>query len=173
MFRVFTADFLEEPEERRIITEWLGHTRRICSERGVELEDARLFHWAPAETSNLANAYNSAAVRHGVPEWEHLPWVDLLNRVVREDPVTGRGAFGFGLKSICNALHAAGLISTRWEDGPADGLGAMVGAWWCHHEARRTGRKMSELGLMAEIEAYNQVDCRVMCELLAFLREER
>jgi hypothetical protein len=39
------------------------------------------------------------------------------------------GAFGFGLKAIARAMAAQGLIETTWEDGPADGLGAMVGAW--------------------------------------------
>jgi len=32
---------------------------------------------------------------------------------------------------------------------------------------------MGELLLMREIAAYNQVDCRVMAEILAWLRENR
>ena len=31
-----------------------------------------------------------------------------------------------------NAMHAQGLVNTRWQTGPADGLGAMVGAWWAN-----------------------------------------
>ncbi len=54
--------------------------------------------------------------------------------------MTVRGAFDFGLKSIAKAMHAAGLIETTWGDGPTDGLGAMVGAWWCDAEAARVGR---------------------------------
>jgi hypothetical protein len=133
--RVFTVRTLTAEEELRVIEDWLALMQRTCQELGKSLDDARVFHWSPAETSNLTDAYNAAHVRHGSPAWPTLPWFDLLNRVVKEQPVTVRGAFGFGLKAIAKALRTHGLIETVWGDGPADGLGAMVGAWWCHREA--------------------------------------
>ncbi len=172
-FRVFTVRTLAETEERRIIEEWLDHLRRVCADRDTPLEQARIFHWSPAETSSLTEAYNAAIVRQGSPPWPKLPWVDLLNRLMKEQPVTVRGAFAFGLKAIAKAMHAHGLIQTLWSDGPADGLGAMVGAWWCHREASRRGAAMTDLDLMREIERYNEVDCKVMAEVLAFLRQNR
>jgi len=57
-----------------------------------------------------------------------------------------------------------------WEDEPADGLGAMAGAWWCGKEAETRGVSMGSLGLMQEIEAYNEVDCKAMAEILTYLR---
>jgi hypothetical protein len=173
VFRVFTVRSLTPMEERRIIEEWLAHLAQLCTERQTSLEQARIFHWSPAETSSLTEAYNAALVRQGSPPWPKLPWVDLLGRVIKEQPVTVRGAFAFGLKAIAKAMHAHGLIQTLWSDGPADGLGAMVGAWWCHHEAVRRGVPMTDLDLMREIERYNEVDCKVLAEVLAFLRENR
>lgn len=82
-----------------------------------------------------------------------------------------RGAMGFGLKPVAKALHAHGCIETIWDDGPVDGMGAMVGAWWCHDEALRLGCSMRELELMKEIAAYNEVDCRVMQEAVEYFRE--
>jgi len=172
-FRVFTAERLVEVEEARIINAWLVLMRQVCAARGVSVAEARIFHWSPAEESNLTEAYNSAAVRHGFPPWDDLPWVDLLNRVVKMQPVTIRGAFGFGLKAVAKALYQHGLIQTQWTDGPTDGLGAMVGAWRCHHEAVRRGIPMTEIALMGEIERYNGVDCKAMMEVLAFLRQNR
>lgn len=172
-FRVFTAQQLVEKEEARIIEAWLEHMRAVSTSRGSPFEEARIFHWSPAEESTLTEAYNSAAARHGFPAWDDLPWVDLLNKVVKAQPVTVRGAFGFGLKAVAKALHKHGLIQTLWADGPTDGLGAMVGAWWCHHEAVRRGVPMTEIDLMPEIERYNEVDCKVMAEALAFLRQNR
>jgi hypothetical protein len=172
-FRVFTAASLTLAEERRIIEEWFGHLQEVCAARDTPLEQSRLFHWSPAETSSLTEAYNAAIVRQGSPAWPKLPWVDLLNRVIKEQPVTVRGAFAFGLKAIAKAMHTHGLIQTLWSDGPADGLGAMVGAWWCHHEALRRGAPMTDIDLMREIERYNEVDCRVMAEVLTFLRDHR
>lgn len=55
---------------------------------------------------------------------------------MRKEPVVVRCALGFGLKAIAKALHAHGLITTSWRSGPTDGLGAMVGAWWCEEQAR-------------------------------------
>jgi predicted RecB family nuclease len=81
-----------------------------------------------------------------------------------------RGAVGFGLKAVAKALHQHGLIGTRWGDGPVDGLGAMVGAWWCAGEAASHGRALHELDLMHEIRAYNEVDCRAMMEIVDYLR---
>ena len=79
------------------------------------------------------------------------------------------GAFNFGLKAIAKAMHAAGFIETTWGDGPTDGLGAMIGAWWCDAEARRFVVPMIELDLMREIAAYNAVDVRVMADVVGWL----
>ena len=49
----------------------------------------------------------------------------------------------------------------------------MVGAWWCDAEAERTGTPMSAQPLMRDIGRYNEVDCRVMAETLAWFRAHR
>ena len=81
-----------------------------------------------------------------------------------------RGALGFGLKAVANALHSHGLIETDWADSPIDGLGAMVGAWRCDEDARKKGLPMTDLTLMGEIARYNEVDCKVMMEIVGYLR---
>lgn len=122
--------------------------------------------------SQLETAYNSARARHPQDSsWPALPWIDLLNRVAKEEPVTVRGAFGFGLKPIARAMKQHSLIETIWGDGPTDGLGAMVGAWSCEAEAATQGVSMATLPLMDEIAKYNEVDCRVMMEILCYFRQ--
>ncbi len=81
-----------------------------------------------------------------------------------------RGAHAFGLKAIANAMHELGLTQTQWEDGPTGGLEAMVGAWSCEAEAARSGVSMRALDLMQGIERYNEVDCKVMMEIVRVLR---
>ena len=172
-FEVFTVDRLVLEEERRCLNAWIARMRALCAERGKSLGEARIYHWSPAEVSTIETAYNSAAERHGLPAYRDLPWVDLLANVVRAEPVTVRGAFGFGLKAVTKAMHAAGLIAADWPDGVADGLGAMVGAWWCDAEARRTGGSMRDLELMGQIERYNRVDVEAMRDVLGWLRKNR
>lgn len=173
-FRAFTANRMTEDEEQRIIDEWVSHMREIATSKGNSLESAttRLFHWSAAEVSQLETAYNSARARHPQDSsWPALPWIDLLNRVAKEEPVTVRGAFGFGLKPIARAMKQHSLIETIWGDGPTDGLGAMVGAWSCEAEAATQGVSMATLPLMDEIAKYNEVDCRVMMEILCYFRQ--
>ncbi|MGH7830060.1 MAG: hypothetical protein ACREP8_07760, partial [Candidatus Binatia bacterium] len=63
-----------------------------------------------------------------------------------------------------------GLIETKWESGPVDGLGAMVGALWCANEAAKTGASLKQIDLMQGIQDYNEVDCKVMMEIVRYLR---
>jgi hypothetical protein len=172
-FRVFTVPRLKETEEALILHSWIEHMKAACQEAKVEFAAARIYHWSPAEVSTLETAYNSAAVRHGLPSWEDLPWVDLWTRVAKAEPLGVRGAFGYGLKAITKAMNSHGLIPTSWGDGPTDGLGAMVGAWAADAEAEKRGISMREIPLMQEIERYNQVDVEAMRDVLGWLRENR
>ena len=80
------------------------------------------------------------------------------------------GALGFGLKAVANAFHSHGLIETDWANSPIDGLWAMVAAWQCNDEARQQGVPMSQMPLMSEVAHYNEVDCKVMMEIVRYLR---
>ena len=63
-----------------------------------------------------------------------------------------------------------GLIETSWGDTKVDGLGAMTGAWWCDEEADNRGVSLMDTDLMQEISGYNEVDCKVMMEIVRYLR---
>ncbi|HSP32633.1 MAG TPA: hypothetical protein VLO13_11635, partial [Halomonas sp.] len=172
-FKQWTTARLSEDEEMRIITEWLEYLDQMRTDAGLDWSQMRIVHWSSAETSTFLTAYNSAANRHAEHHWPILPWFDFLAQVIRPAPVTVHGAFGFGLKAIAKAMHQHGLLRTQWLDGPADGLGAMVGAWVANAEATQRDVAMEDLSLMQEIAAYNQVDCRAMAEVVIWLRENR
>ena len=131
-------------------------------------DEPRVIHWSPAEVITFESAYNAAKMRHPERDWPSPRWFDFLGEVVREEPVVVRSAFGFGLKAIAKAMHSHGLIDTLWDDGPADALGAMVGAWWCQDQ----GVPLADQDLMREIVEYNEVDCRVMMEAIRYFRQE-
>ncbi|MEX2246204.1 MAG: hypothetical protein WEC75_05910 [Dehalococcoidia bacterium] len=168
-FETFVVDHLTEPDEARMIDEWCAHMASV-RERLAPGADPLVIHWSHAEPVNFELAYNAARKRHPEKDWPDMNWFDFLMRVVRQEPVVVRGALAFGLKVIARAMRSHGLIETEWGDGPADGLGAMVGAWWCEEEAGRTSVRLPEIDLMREIIAYNEVDCRVMMEIVRYLR---
>ena len=172
-FSCFVADRLTATAEAAAIDSWIEHMRSIRLRLGAT-ETPLAFHWAHAEKALLETAYNSACKRHRNKNWADsadFVWFDLLKNVVQEQPVVVRGAFGFGLKEIAKTLHGHRLIKTSWKDSPVDGQGAMVGAWHCDREAAEKGIRLADTDLMQEIRRYNEVDCRVMQEILEYLRE--
>ena len=172
-FRSFTTRALTAEAEADMIDEWVDHLRGLAREAGLGSEsEIRLFHWSAAETSAIENAYRSASARHRERRWPDLLWYDLLDRVMQAEPVAVRGAHGFGLKAVANAMFRHGLIGTQWADGLADGAGVMAGAWHAAQEASLRGLSLTEIPLMREIEKYNEIDCRVMAEVLDHLRRE-
>jgi len=171
-FTSWCTHTLSEEEELRIIRAWVAHMFAVRDRLDPQNSQPQIFHWSHAEPTALENAHNSARTRHGErADWPKLGWYDFLQNVMRAEPVVVRGALGFGLKAVANAMRAHGLIETDWADSPVDGLGAMVGAWRCDAEARQKGVSMSELALMQEIARYNEVDCKVMMEIVRYLRE--
>ena len=172
-FAQFTARALTVEAEGEVIDAWIAHLTALAQEAGLgSATDARLFHWSAAETVFMDAAFNSARERHPGKGWPDLGWYDLLHNVVRAEPVVIRGSMGFGLKSVARALHALGHIETEWGEGLADGTGAMAGAWLAAEEARRSGVRLADVPLMREIDRYNEIDCRVMAEVLDYLRRE-
>ncbi|MFI5385020.1 MAG: hypothetical protein ACHQ50_02770, partial [Fimbriimonadales bacterium] len=168
-FSVFTANRLVEPDEASIIDTWIGHMDGVRARLWPD-GNPLVFHWSHAETSTLNTAYNSARKRHQ-RDWPDLNWYDFLTKVMREEPVTVKGALAFGLKAVARAMHGNHLIETEWDNGPGDGLAAMVGAWRCDAAARESGGSMLDVPLMKSIEDYNEVDCKVMQEIVAYLRQ--
>ena len=114
----------------------------------------------------------SARARNPLREssWVEPNWFDFLNRVVKKEPVIVRGPMGFGLKTVARSLKVHGVIESDWPDGVTDGLGAMVAAWWCEEVVRMQGGLLADVDLMAEVSAYNEVDCRAMMEAVEYLR---
>ena len=173
-FRQFTVEDLGIEAEARMIDDWLAHLTEVAREAGCSsASDVRLVHWSLAEESNFERAYESARSRHPDRSWPPLAWYDLLGRVFRAEPIVVKGAFSFGLKSIARAMRAHGLIETAWGEGLADGAGAMAGAWAAAADSRARGRPLFESPVMQEIGRYNEVDCRVMAEILDYLRRAR
>ena len=171
-FECFIADQLTEPDEASIVEAWMAHMNTVRARINPD-SNPKVIHWSAAEVSSLENAYNSARNRHPSRQnqWANPNWFDFLTRVIKAEPVAVRGSFGFGLKAVTNALYTQGLVNSHWDTEPTDGLGAMVGAWWCQRQINQ-GReeRLIDLELMKEIRAYNEVDCRAMMESIAYLR---
>ena len=171
-FSCFISHDLTVGSEANMIDDWLAHMEDVRQRLAPAVASPLVFHWSPAETSSLSGALKSARARNPLREtsWSEPLWFDFLNLVVKQEPVIVRGPMGFGLKIIARSLKSHGLITTSWPDGVADGLGAMVAAWSCANEAATRGCSLADVDLMGDVRAYNEVDCKVMMEAIAYLR---
>lgn len=195
-FKVFTAQSLTADAEKEILSGWIKHMESVRLRLDPACRQPVIYHWSPAETVTFISGLKAARTRHGEiggAEWlwpaaqddkYWPPFFDFLEKVGKPSKLAVRGGMGFGLKSIAKSMHAQGLIETVWGDGPTDGLGAMTGTWWCYGEAAKkkidvrdvvTPERNGNPGrqLMLEIERYNEVDCKVMAEVISWLRQNR
>ena len=86
------------------------------------------------------------------------------------EPIIVQGVFKFGLKSIGKALYNHNLIKTTWDENDS-GLDVMIQ----FKELCKTKNKNIPLKRclkIKEIINYNQVDCRVLYEIVELLREK-
>ena len=170
-YRSFLARELSVEAEGEIIDGWVAHMREVRKRLGSKDVEALVYHWSPAETTLFETAYDSAMKRHPGREWPPVRWFDFLGMVMRKEPVRIEGAKGLGLKAVARAMKRQRLIDSTWDDASnLDGLGAMVGAFWAANEARRLGVTLDEVDLVREIVRYNEIDCKVMMEIIAHLR---
>ena len=129
-----------------------------------ELGASALYHWSSAEVWQTRHV----ADRHGLPQshpLRKLPWYDL-QQVFLNGPAALPGAWKFGLKEVASALGAMEpAFETRW---PADldaGRQAMVMGWRAYE-----GPEPMESREMELLQEYLQADCRVLWQILRWLR---
>ena len=97
--------------------------------------------------------------------WKNLRWRDIYNIFV-EEPIVIKGSFKFGLKSIAKAMENHGMISTVLDSKCSSGMTAMVSAYKCYN----TEDKPSTCDIMKDIAKYNEYDCKVLWEIIRYLR---
>jgi hypothetical protein len=162
---------------------------------GTTVLQSRMFHWTAAEIRFMNRAMTR--IRSGEYTKHHMEhcglksdnddeietqkeldrlldsfdssviWIDMC-KVFELVPIVVKGSFRFKLKHIGNAFCKNGLIDTRWDDGMmSDGFRAMLEAIKLY----RTNRPMNrEEPIYKDIIDYNEVDCRVVWEIVNYLR---
>jgi hypothetical protein len=168
VYRNFTVDELTPKEEARICRQFSQFIETTCDEHGVN--DPILVHWSQAEV----NMWEAAAERnpretHWIKTSNH--WFDLY-KVFTAEPIVIHGCLSFGLKEVAKAFHQHGLIDTLWDTTNTcqNGASAMVIAYQANNDAKRRQISMTELPAISEMVQYNEVDCKVMAEIITYLR---
>lgn len=152
-FKQFIAEGLTDLEEKKIIKEWLNYM--LFFEKKFNLQ-CKIFHWGKAEQS----IYNQVINKF---EFGQLNFIDLLD-VFKTEPIIVKDSFSYGLKDIVKALHKHGIIKEIWEE-EMNGKEAMIQAWkQYNNKSKKKNNTMKNIG------KYNYYDCKVIDEILVFIR---
>ena len=149
-------------EEKRIFCEFRDFIETFRKKN----KNPRLIHWAVAEQTFM----NHANERHGgfLTEWlKRIELVDLCKIFVKT-PIIVKGMFKFKLKEVAGAMYKNGMIQTKWEEDSEihDGMSAMMSAIDYYKDPKNTNNKK----IMKKIEKYNDIDTRVLWEIVNYLR---
>lgn len=179
-YKCFYTNKVTSLEEREMFISFHKFLSEFSEQSKQKTIYPDLLHWSHAEKTFYNNAWN----RHGnnVLEAGYTKidtWKDML-KVFKNEPITIRGALNFSLKSIAKAFHKHGLIETTWPESPcADGLSAMILANNCYRDVENEtvtlGRTKDIMAMptMRDIRTYNEVDCKVLYEILRYLVKYR
>ena len=90
----------------------------------------------------------------------------------RSEPIGIKGCLNYGLKTVAKTFHKHGYIKTIWDSGSncLDGADAAVGAYKIEKKTKILNIPFSSDPLSKEIVKYNEVDCKVLYEIIYYLR---
>ena len=166
-YKSFVVNNLSSKYEKENFIEWYEYMKNIKNYYlGEESKFPRIYHWGNAEKYWMENAIQ----RLELPNYfTDLKLFNLLNHY-KSNPIYIKGCLNFGLKNIANALYQHGYINTKWEDSVIDGIGAMVMAWEAQKQSVEKEISFRNINSIKNIICYNEVDCKVMWEIVNFIR---
>jgi|SRR5438105_248736 len=163
-YRDFTSNLITYAEEKRICTEFVEYIQKVSKK--YRTSRPKCYHWSNAEPS----MWGDVIERHPTLFYDAWIWIDML-RIFKQTPITIRGCKSFSLKDVAKSMKKLNLIHTIWTTKCASGKTAMIGAYNSHRLALQKGGSMKAVPLFKEIITYNEVDVKVLYEILTHLRE--
>ena len=150
-------------EEYRIMDEFMSFVN--------SKQDARIFYWnAEKQFWNTAenrqfDLTEDIDIRDRISDTWKCNWVNLCD-MFREEPIVIKDCFKFNLKDIANAMRKNDMITSKIESDCNSGMSAMIKAWECYTKYNNP----AESRIMRDISKYNEFDCKVLWEIIEYLR---
>jgi putative phage-type endonuclease len=165
IYKTFVTTRLTYQSEKDIIIQWYNYMNTISNQ--YFKSTYKIMHWYHAER----NCLNAAIKRHNLSNnYKELCWFDL-HKYFSSNHIVVRDVHGYGLKDIAKQLYKFGYTTTNWIDEDINGISAILVAWDCNKYAIENNCNMVDSVDMNEIILYNEVDCKVLYDILKFIRE--
>ena len=166
-YKSFICDTPTYNEEYRIMDEFMVFLRKIGMTKSWFWHAEKTI-WKTAENRQYERACRARddEKRNKISDWNTSNWFDLC-KLFKSEPIVIKDCFKFGLKSIAKAMRKHGMISTEIDSTCDSGMVAMIKAWECYNE----NDEPASCATMKDIESYNTFDCKVLWEILEYLRK--
>lgn len=160
-YKSFICDKLTKDEEEKIMFEFLEFLRKN--------NNPKIWYWH-AEPGIWNRSLNRQVnVQESYKTEKNIVWVDLC-KLFREEPITIKGCFNFGLKSIVSAMNSHNLIETKIKSECDSGLAAAVKAYQVYSQ-QNMNTSIRENGIIMDIEKYNKFDVEALYDILTYIRK--
>lgn len=154
-------------EEYRIMNEFAQFvTDRDNPKMYNWVAESQIWNSAECRQFDIACDKQDEELKNHISDWQIDNWADLHN-VFKTEPIVLKDCYKFGLKPIAKAMRKHKMISANIESECNNGMTAMVNAWNCYKKSNNPATS----DMMKDIAKYNEFDCKVLWEILSYLRE--
>jgi len=168
-YKSYTCDEPTLEEELRICHEFYQHIHEVAR-KTRSAGQPKLWYWHAERNfwNRVSNRQfdrlhsGSFNAKEILRKWNTLNWCDLC-QVFREEPIIIKNSFNFSLKSVGKAMLRNKMIETSMESECNSGQCAMVQSWQAY--------KDNNPDVLDDVEVYNEYDCKVMWDILRYMRE--
>ncbi len=160
IFKNFYLEVLDDKSQLDLLNNfWIFINEILLKHNKIK---SRFIHWTKAEPAN----YKKLFKKYNLPIKN---FIDLYDVFINE-PIIIKGAFSFGLKDISKALYNLNFISSSWtvDSLCSNGLDAL---YWSQMYYESNNKK-EKCKIIKDIINYNEIDCKVLYEIILFLRNE-
>lgn len=164
VFKNFNLKNLSNEEMNLMFIDFWNYINNVLQENNKK--ESRFIHWTKAEPSQ----YNKCVEKFMLPIKN---FIDLFD-VFKKTPIVIKGAFSFSLKDVANAMYKNKMINTCWNTIEKSEINCENG-----QDALLWGIKLYEQNnisddnqILKAIRDYNEVDCKVMFEIIEYLRSK-
>jgi hypothetical protein len=164
-YKYFLCHDISRSEEFRIMKEFMNFLE--------SRNNPNIYYWH-AENTFWNQSCNAQSRREDITDadkicvlnWSLTSYLRDLRKLFVKEQVVIKGCFSYALKKIARMMKKFNMINTPMESECSDGRTAMVQAWNCYQKFERPWK----CGAMKDVTQYNEYDCRLLCDILTYIR---
>jgi hypothetical protein len=159
-FKSFTLADISIESQKTMFEDFWNHINTVMNFH-VQCTEALFIHWTQAEPTFYKKMQNK------IPNLPNKKFMDLYKLFI-DEPITIKGALNYSLKTVAKAMYKHKMIKTSWDTNSTcvNGLDALIQA----HKMYFVNSN-DKFNKMDEIVKYNEIDCKVLYEIIDYLRK--